>query len=69
MIRITYLDNLLHRDDVSGVPQADRLLWGEALEALLHRLQMESRHHYPNSASRVPTATARVVSVLNVSPL
>lgn len=34
-----YLDNLLHRDDVSSVPQADRLLWGETLEALLHHLQ------------------------------
>lgn len=39
-----YLDNLLHRDDVSSVSQADRLLWGEALEALLHHLQTEIAH-------------------------
>lgn len=41
MISNTYLDNLLHRDDVSSMPQADRLLWGESLEALLHHLQTE----------------------------
>lgn len=35
----TYLDNLLHRDDVASMPQADRLVWGEALEALLRHLQ------------------------------
>lgn len=36
-----YLDNLLHRDDVSSVPQADGLFRGETLEALLHHLQTE----------------------------
>lgn len=37
----TDLDNPLHSDDISSVPQADRLLWGEAFEALLHHLTTE----------------------------
>lgn len=37
----SYLDDLLHRDDIPSMPQANRLFWGQTLVALLHHLQKE----------------------------
>lgn len=60
MLSNTYLDNLLHRDDVSSMPQADRLFWGESLEALLHHLQTEHVIIIINQLYGVTPATVRV---------